>query len=181
MRQRSSTTSALAHQTDGAAVPSRSPRASCVSVILPVHNGAAWIDGCLEALLQQTVLTTPSPTVHLELSAFDDGSSDGSWDLLVSWRPRLEAAGVSVALGRSGASSGGGCGFAKNRAVAQSSGAWLCFHDVDDVSMPSRIEAQLAAAAARPGCLVGARVLRTPAGSTERYVRSCSTVVVRRI
>lgn len=141
-----------------------------------MHNGEAWIDGCFEALLRQTVLAPEaSPagcrrSVELELSAFDDGSADGSWAALVGWRPRLEAAGIAVVLSRSGASSGGGCGFAKNRAVAQSTGDWLCFHDVDDVSMPRRIEAQLAAAAVRPDALIGARVVRHPAGSTHRYV-----------
>jgi len=41
---------------------------------------------------------------------------------------------------------------------------------VDDLSRPKRIEAQLLAAAARPGALVGARVSREPEGSTARYV-----------
>jgi glycosyltransferase involved in cell wall biosynthesis len=144
-----------------------------VSVILPVHNGEKWIDGCFEALLGQTVLSPDAgcrQPVQLELSAFDDGSADGSWAALVRWRPRLEAEGIAVVLSRSGASCGSGCGFAKNRAVAQSTGEWLCFHDVDDVSMPNRIEAQLSAAAARPDALIGARVVRHPLGSTDRYV-----------
>lgn len=37
---------------------------------------------------------------------------------------------MAVVIGRSGGSQGGGCGFAKNRAVAQSSGTWLCFQAV---------------------------------------------------
>lgn len=41
---------------------------------------------------------------------------------------------------------------------------------MDDLSRPKRIEAQLLAAAARPGALVGARVSREPEGSTARYV-----------
>lgn len=139
-----------------------------------MHNGETWIDGCLQAVLLQTVLAPEaSPCrrpVQLELSAFDDGSADGSWAALLGWRPRLEAAGISVVLSRSGGSSGGGCGFAKNRAVAQSTGEWLCFHDVDDVSMPGRIEAQLAAAFACPDALIGTRVVRHPLGSTDRYV-----------
>ena len=75
-----------------------------------------------------------------------------------------------MVLGRSGATHGSGCGFAKNRAVAQSTGEWLCFQDVDDVSLPTRIEAQLAVALALPNALIGSRVIRTPEGSTERYV-----------
>ena len=140
--------------------------ADLVSVILPVHNGGRWIDTCLSALLRQTAIQS----VPLELSAFDDGSSDDSWSLMQAWAPRLEHAGVRVVLGRSGAATGGGCGFAKNRAVAQSSGAWLCFQDVDDDMMPSRIEVQLEAARRRPGCLVGARVRRDPEDSTPRFI-----------
>ena len=140
-----------------------------VSVILPVHNGESWLDSCLGSLLRQSVLGQPG--VRLQLSAFDDGSSDGTWAALQSWAPRLEAAGVGVVLSRSGAATGGGCGFAKNRAVAQSSGEWLCFQDVDDDMMPSRIELQLAAArqGANQGAIIGSRVLREPEGSTARY------------
>ena len=140
-----------------------------VSVILPVHNGEAWLDSCLGSILRQSVLGQPG--VRLQLSAFDDGSSDGTWAALQRWAPRLEAAGVAVVLGRSGAATGGGCGFAKNLAAAQSSGEWLCFQDVDDDMMPNRIELQLAAArqAANRGAIIGSRVLREPEGSTARY------------
>ena len=136
------------------------PAQQVVSVILPVHNGESWLDSCLGSLLRQSALGQPG--LRLQLSAFDDGSSDGTWAALQSWAPRLEAAGVAVVLGRSGAATGGGCGFAKNRAAAQSSGEWLCFQDVDDDMMPSRIELQLAAArqAANRGAIIGSRVLR---------------------
>uniref|UniRef100_A0A7S4EW01 Glycosyltransferase 2-like domain-containing protein n=1 Tax=Chrysotila carterae TaxID=13221 RepID=A0A7S4EW01_CHRCT len=137
--------------------------ADVVSVILPVHNGSRWIDACLSSLEQQ------SYTGPIELSAFDDGSTDSSWSDLQRWAGLLEARGMRVICGRS-ESSPGGCGFAKNRAVSQSSGAWLCFMDVDDVMAPERIERQLAAARAHPRALVGARVRREPAGSTARYI-----------
>ena len=145
-----------------------------ISIILPVHNGERWIDGCLASLLAQTILADGA--ARLELSAYDDGSSDGTWPSLQRWAPRLEAAGVRAVLGRSGAAAGGGCGFAKNRAVAQSSGEWLCFQDVDDEMMPGRIAAQLAAARERPAALIGARVRREPEGSTARYAEWANTI-----
>lgn len=178
-------------------------RAPLISVILPIHNGEAWIDGCLSALLAQTLLDPShahwesvlrpaernTPNQLIELSAFDDGSSDGTWSKLEEWAPRLAAAGWRVVLSSSGMSVGSGCGNAKNRAVAVSSGEWLCFQDVDDESRPTRLAVQLAAARVHdlsmnaraeldaahafvdvaPSCLVGARVVRTPAGSTARY------------
>ena len=140
-----------------------------VSVILPIHNGVQWLDGCLESILAQTLLDPSAEAPHLELSAFDDGSTDATWEALKNWAPRLRERNVQVTLGRSGSTSGGGCGFAKNRAVAQSHGAWLCFHDVDDLMQPHRIARQLAAAREWPDAIVGARVLREPQGSTERY------------
>ena len=144
-----------------------SSAAPTVSVILPVHNGAKWLDGCLEALLAQTFLAEEPPGA-LELSAFDDGSTDDTWEVLNRWEPVLIERGVRVRLGRSTAAAGG-CGFSKNRAVEQSRGPWLCFQDVDDLMLPRRISTQLDAAATRPDALIGARVLRDPPGSTPRY------------
>lgn len=107
-----------------------------VSVILPIHNGESWLDGCLEALLAQTHLVqteagpAPAGLPCMELSAFDDGSSDCTWERLEThWRPRLQERGWRVTTGRGGAPPGG-CGLAKNRAVAASCGEWLCFQDV---------------------------------------------------
>ena len=140
-----------------------------VAVVLPVHNGQQWLDGCMRALLAQTVLR--SRDVALEVSAFDDASTDGTWCALGRWAHELELAGMRVTLGRSTRDAPGGCGYAKNRAVAQCDAEWLCFQDVDDVSAPSRVEAELAAAEERPRALVGCQVVREPAGATERYIR----------
>ena len=123
---------------------------------------------------EPTTLSDDAPTSAkpplIELSAYDDGSTDDTWSLLEAWAPRLRAAGLRVVLSRSGLSAGGGCGHAKNRAVAQSSGEWLCFQDVDDVSLPERLQRQLEAALkCGPSCLLGARVRRVPEGSTPRY------------
>lgn len=46
----------------------------CISVIMPVFNEAATVAAVIEAVLRQ-------PTVR-ELVAVDDGSSDGSWQVL---------------------------------------------------------------------------------------------------
>ena len=61
-----------------------------MSVILPVHNGEKWVDECLQALLDQTVLQA-RPDVLIELSAYDDGSTDGTWAKMNEWTPKLEA------------------------------------------------------------------------------------------
>ena len=143
------------------------PDAPLISVILPVHNGGRWIDECLKAILAQTFLNE-HPAGSLELSALDDGSTDNTWVLLQEWEPRLQSCGVCVCLGQSTAAAGG-CGFAKNRAVAQSRGEFLCFQDVDDISDPTRASVQLAAARQHAGALIGAKVCRDPPDSTPRY------------
>ncbi|KAK1803110.1 hypothetical protein P4O66_021648, partial [Electrophorus voltai] len=62
-------------------------------------------------------------------------------------------------------------GFAKNQAVCQSSGRYLCFQDADDVMMPQRVRLQYEIAVHNPTAIVGCQVRRVPEGSTERYTR----------
>lgn len=89
-----------------------------VSVIIPVHNTAGYLDECLGQVLAQT-------GVELEVICVDDGSTDLSTDLLDSWAgrdPRItvlhqENAGQSVA---------------RNRGIERARGRYLCFVDSDD-------------------------------------------------
>eukprot|EP00913_Durusdinium_trenchii_P027630 g25912.t1 len=60
-----------------------------VSIILPVYNAEAFLDEALESILQQSFLQKGG---LLEVSAFDDGSSDGSAAVLQRWAERLTAA-----------------------------------------------------------------------------------------
>ena len=138
-----------------------------ISVIIPVHNGEPWIDECLQSIIDQVI---PAGT-QLEISAYDDASCDGTWPRLCEWQRVLEGRGIRTILGRSEFGTAGGCGFAKNCAVSQSSGEWLCFQDIDDIMLPGRIATQFAEALAYPGHLIGSRVRRAPDNSTERYTK----------
>lgn len=60
-------------------------------------------------------------------------------------------------------------GHARNKAVAQSSGEYICIHDCDDISHKDRILEQIKAARIHPGALIGTRFSRTPKDSTKRY------------
>ncbi|XP_041077191.1 UDP-GlcNAc:betaGal beta-1,3-N-acetylglucosaminyltransferase-like protein 1 isoform X2 [Polyodon spathula] len=62
-------------------------------------------------------------------------------------------------------------GYAKNQAVSQSRGKYLCFLDADDVMMPQRVKLQYEASLECPTCIIGCQVRREPEGSTERYTR----------
>ena len=144
-----------------------------VSVILPVHNASQWLDECLMSLLTQTY---EGP---IELSAYDDASTDDSRAILERWAEHLRARGIGAVVSGSETTSAGanrGCGFAKNRCVENASGTLLCFLDADDVMMPGRIAAQEQAARAHPRALLGCAWQRMPLDATEHYSRWANTL-----
>ncbi|KAM8842029.1 queuosine-tRNA galactosyltransferase isoform 1-T1 [Synchiropus picturatus] len=146
-----------------AEVPEQRMRTVDVSLIMPVHNAACWLDECLQAIILQDF------TGVMELSVFDDASTDESVKVVEAWRARLEARGVSLVLSGHKSPQPKGVGFAKNKAINQSSGKYLCFQDADDVMLPERVRLQFEASLLHPSCIVGCRVRRVPEGSTERY------------
>ncbi|KAJ4432071.1 hypothetical protein ANN_20685 [Periplaneta americana] len=119
-----------------------SPDKMLHSVIVPIHNGEAWIDDCFEAIQLQSAVEH----LTLEVSAYDDSSTDNTWDMLQAWKEKLTIKGIKFVLSRNESSCPRGVGFAKNHAVEQSSGVFLCFQDVDDIMLPDRILHQYEAA-----------------------------------
>jgi glycosyltransferase involved in cell wall biosynthesis len=70
---------------------------------------------------------------------------DKSEEMILSWIPTFQKANMRVVYEKSSncVPSGTGCGYAKNRAVEQSSGDFLCFLDVDDQMEEDRILLQV--------------------------------------
>jgi len=137
-----------------------------ISIITPVYNAAAWLDECLQSVLKQTFPGS------VELSVYNDASSDGSDVLLESWRSRLKERDITMVLSTHSDGGPKGVGYAKNAAIRQSSGEYLCFLDADDVMMPDRLTKQYRAAQQQPyNTIIGCRVERQPAGSTERFIK----------
>ncbi|KAL3245875.1 hypothetical protein MRX96_058158 [Rhipicephalus microplus] len=148
-----------------------------VSVIIPVFNGEQWIDECLSSVAQQEFDGT------LEVSIYDDSSTDGTAELLLEWKTKLESRGflVRISSGDPG-SKPRGVGFAKNAAVRQSKGWYLCFQDIDDVMHPSRVQEQFCEATKQlPNTIVGSQYHRLPEGSTERYTLWANTLDPRKL
>ena len=93
-----------------------------LSVIVPVHNGEAFLPACLESILAQTFR-------DFELLIVDNGSDDGTPEILASFasrdprvRPlRLSESGVSLA---------------RNTGMRNSRGEFITFIDADDVIEP---------------------------------------------
>ncbi|XP_032304197.1 UDP-GlcNAc:betaGal beta-1,3-N-acetylglucosaminyltransferase-like protein 1 isoform X6 [Coturnix japonica] len=141
------------------------PGAVQVSVIVPVHNSECWLDECLKSVWEQDFKQT------MELSIFNDASKDGSAEIIAKWKIKLEDAGVPVIVGSNDSAQPRGVGFAKNQAIMQSSGTYLCFLDSDDVMMPQRVRLQHEAAIQHPNSIIGCQIRREPPESTERYTR----------
>uniref|UniRef100_A0A1A7XLL7 UDP-GlcNAc:betaGal beta-1,3-N-acetylglucosaminyltransferase-like 1 n=1 Tax=Iconisemion striatum TaxID=60296 RepID=A0A1A7XLL7_9TELE len=140
-------------------------RAVDVSIIMPVFNASCWLDKCLQAVLHQDFLGS------MELSVFDDASTDDSRTVVEGWRARLEERGFSVVISGHDSPQPRGVGYAKNKAVSQSRGQYLCFQDADDIMLPQRVRLQYEASLLHHNSLIGCRVQRQPEGSTERYTR----------
>eukprot|EP00927_Polykrikos_kofoidii_P071798 TRINITY_DN68008_c0_g1_i1.p1 TRINITY_DN68008_c0_g1~~TRINITY_DN68008_c0_g1_i1.p1 ORF type:complete len:413 (+),score=69.39 TRINITY_DN68008_c0_g1_i1:151-1389(+) len=186
------------------ASPLKKQKSPLVSVIIPCYNGAQWLDACLASVVAQTWRP-------LELSLYDDASTDGSGALVRGWLPRLQEAGVAVVLGggpvdtktavvsSTSAKDAGtgnedaagkaasdevvnaqgvvlprGCGPAKNAAVKQSHGEYLCFLDADDEMSFDRVAAQLSVSASHEescNVLVGSNVVRDPPEAMARFTK----------
>ncbi len=114
-----------------------------LSVIMPVYNAAPYLDAALES-----VLTQLGPDD--ELVAVDDGSTDGSWELLERQTdPRLKKT----------RQENQGAAMARNQALDLAAGDYLAFVDADDIALPGRFESPLRLMAENPDlCITGAGV-----------------------
>lgn len=141
-----------------------------VSVIICVRNSEEWLEECLDSIIKQTY------GGQMEVSIFNDGSSDRSLEIITEWQQKLKNKGRSnitlVISSNDNTDSPKGVGYAKNRAVEQSHGKYLCFFDSDDIMNEERVEQQLEAAqrCTSDAVIVGAKVCRIPEDSTPRYI-----------
>ncbi len=102
-----------------------------------------------------------------ELSVFDDGSTDNSPGKIDSWAERFRAAGWSWKASRGHPNRGEG--YARNCAVRQSHGQYICVMDADDMMQPCRIVRQLEAAKRHPDAIIGGGFRREPEDATWHY------------
>jgi len=86
-----------------------------VSVIIPCYNAEKWVADAINGILRQTY----SP---IEIIVIDDGSTDGSLDVIRSFGDRVRY--------ETGPNRGGSA--ARNRGFALSRGEYVMFHDADD-------------------------------------------------
>lgn len=100
--------------------------APLVSIIIPTHNRGDWLRDAIDSALAQTW-----PAV--EVIVVDDGSTDGTAELLNTYQDRVRVAhqdnqGVSTA---------------RNHGLRLAQGEYVTFLDDDDLILPEKIEKQM--------------------------------------
>src|SRR5688572_27634185 len=119
-----------------------------VSVVVPVWNVVPWLDQCLASVEQQTLGTR-----DLELIAVDDGSTDGSGDMLDAFaRDRPWVTVVHQA-------NSGGPGAPRNVGMDLARGRYLFFLDADDYLGDEALERLVAMAERNQSDIVLGRVV----------------------
>jgi glycosyltransferase involved in cell wall biosynthesis len=106
-----------------------------VSVIMPVYNCAPFLRESVESVLAQTLK-------DFELILVDDGSSDGSWEILQTF--------VDRRIRTSRFEQNLGVAFARNFALEKADCEYVAFLDADDLAHPSRLAVQVAYLDSRP-------------------------------
>ncbi|SNS90213.1 Glycosyl transferase family 2 [Geodermatophilus saharensis] len=108
-----------------------------VSVVMPVRDGARYLDEAIASVLSQTLR-------ELELVVVDDGSSDATPGILHAWQerdPRVRAHRRNEP---------GGVARALREGVDLAAAPYLARLDADDRAAPDRLRRQLEAFRARP-------------------------------
>lgn len=122
------------------------PKPPLVSVLLPVYNAADYVEQAVRSILSQTLR-------DFELIVIDDGSTDGSGELLTE----LARQDARIRLVRRPNT---GIVGALNEALALARADLVARMDADDIAWPDRLHKQAAYLAQHPACVaVGSAIL----------------------
>jgi glycosyltransferase involved in cell wall biosynthesis len=106
-----------------------------VSILIPCFNAEPWVGQAIESALAQT-------WSEKEVIVVDDGSSDGSLEVIKSFGARVRW--------ETGPNQGGNV--ARNRLLELARGEWLQYLDADDYLQPPKIERQVGFLRDHPTC-----------------------------
>lgn len=101
-------------------------RKGLVSVVIPNYNYAQYLGEAIDSVLSQTY-------PEIEIIVVDDGSSDGSKEILLGYGDRIK----TILQQNQGVAA------ARNKGVSASSGEFIAFLDADDSWLPEKIEKQV--------------------------------------
>lgn len=102
-----------------------------VSVIMPTYNCERFIEQSVQSVIAQTV-------TDWEIRIVDDGSTDGTYEVLKPYLDRYPAIHYTKLSGNSGPAA------ARTEAIRQATGKYVAFLDSDDVWFPEKLERQIA-------------------------------------
>jgi hypothetical protein len=125
-----------------------------VSVIVPVHDVAEYLDACLASATSQDLDA-------IEVIVVDDGSTDGSGEVADGWAERDPRVAVIHQENR-------GLGQARNRGVAAARGRYLAFLDGDDLVPEDAYRELVASLEATRSDVATGNVLRLEGGVTSQ-------------
>lgn len=97
-----------------------------VSILIPVYNAREWVAAAIDSALAQTWPRT-------EVIVLDDGSTDGSGEVLAGFRGRVRLESQANA----------GQNVSRNRLTDLSAGDWLIYLDADDELAPDAVSRRL--------------------------------------
>ena len=117
-----------------------------VSVVIPVHNCRPYIDRCLTSALVQRV--------KKEIVVVDDGSTDGSGELLDLYASYHPGCVKVVHIDGSG-----GAGRPRNVGIEHATGRYVFFCDADDYLGPEALERMVSVADANSSDIVLGRIV----------------------
>ncbi len=100
-----------------------------VSIVMPVYNTAPFLEEAVMSILNQTF-------TDFEFIIIDDGSTDGSLDLLKTFRDERIIL-ISNGINR-------GLVFTLHRGLKAAQGRYIARMDADDVAVPDRLKLQVA-------------------------------------
>lgn len=90
-----------------------------ISIVMPLYNAETYLAECLDSILRQTFK-------EFELLCVNDGSTDGTSEILQMYAARDARIRVLVNVERRGAA------YSRNRGLAEAAGDYLLFLDGDD-------------------------------------------------
>jgi glycosyltransferase involved in cell wall biosynthesis len=134
-----------------------------VSVLLPVYNGAPYLDAALASVVRQDYR-------HLEIIAIDDGSTDGSLEVLKRYQQADDRIFIVSRENR-------GLIATLNEGLALAKGELVARMDADDVCYPARLSRQVSLFQQHPHIAVCGTGIDTIVG--ERVVRGTGDPVYR--
>ena len=128
-----------------------------VTVVTPAWRAAGTIGRALTSVARQTVRPR-------EVIVVDDGSDDGTSEAARAFADALAPTALKVIRQENA-----GPGAARNRAIAEASGAILAFLDADDEWLPEKLEVSLAVFSSQPAVLVAHNMIVQDGETTARF------------